>query len=457
MTGRGGRGRDGTTLQPPAIGSEDRCCANCGRPSKRLGRAPGLGFAEPVCQSCRAQADGFGTCTRCRRYRKIVPDDAGGARLCGACTGENPTTHPCRRCGEPVPGAGAGACRGCLAKEAIARSAGRTMAMLKQPWLRQLFGRFAAWGGLPAAVGLQPARMERYGLFFKVLDARIEGQGALSQAALIDLFGVEGLRRRHVPVSFLVRETGIAWHAALLDEAAEQRRVSKYRDAWAGCPYAEEMDDYLDALSRRAKPLATKTLRVYLNAATRLAKSAKVTSLGGIGQQHLDRFLRRNSGQRASLAAFAGYLRETFGVKLIIARPPVRSARTKERRQVRLVRSLLAALEPARGTELRALTAAAVSRVYGVPLTRVLTLKPGELRLVGASVVLWPDSDALETRGTIAAALLRCVESNGTSLLFPGRGAIKPITAASVVYYVGAGAGGRRDVHQGKINRRLQG
>ncbi len=171
--------------------------------------------------------------------------------MCGACSGTQPAVHACRNCGEPVPGDGTGACRKCLTQEAIARKASRILTGLKQPSLRSLFERFAAWEDLPAAVGLQPARMDRYGAVFARLDAEVPGLDALDQQALIGLFGVDGLRRHHVPVGFLARETGIAWSGRLLEETAEHGRIAWHRNAWSDCPYADELDDYLDALQSR--------------------------------------------------------------------------------------------------------------------------------------------------------------------------------------------------------------
>lgn len=405
-------------------------CPSCGRLSRRLSRAPGL--AERVCERCQRAAT-HATCRRCARHRRIICADESGHPLCKACTGERPASHLCPDCGERVPGAGRGRCRGCNAKRRILRRVAEHRERLGQDWTRELFDKFCDWERFDKRRGDGVARTDRHAVFFQKIDRVLCGPDDITQDSLFDIFGADGLRRHVVPLSFLIETGVVVWNAKRLDDLNEERRIKQILASFATWPWARELELY----GRSLHSVKPKTRRVYLNAAVRLLLSSGVKSCGDLLQDHLKRYSRKSPGQRSCLAAFISWVEDAHAVRLTLPRRKQVDPVRKEKALVIAVRGPLKRLHSVPdGPFRRSLLAWIISKLYQIPLTRVLALTKAEIADDGYQIVFQPSELAIELEGAVAKHVRELRANAPGDLIFPGRNAAQPLSTAAVNYHV---------------------
>ena len=325
------------------------------------------------------------------------------------------------------------------------RRVGLCTEMVSQPWAGALFREFCGWDGLARTAGDMTRRIDAYAAFFFTIDRHCASRDALGQGLLLRLFGAEGLRRHHVVVRFLVGHLALDWDPGRTEAFTEAGRAEAVLAAADEHPWGSALRAYHDNLTR-GPALRPGTIRLYLNAADGLLRQAGHADLAFLKQADVERYLRRKPGQRASLTGFLAYAALALEVRLTA---PARKRRirpkTREKALLRDVRALLGQLDRAGNVgEGRAVLAAAISKIYTVPLSAVLKLRAPDAAVEAVAVTLWPGGMAVGLSSVLADALLRWASWEG-DYLFPGRNGAQPLSRDAVRHHVRARpTGGQR-------------
>ncbi len=308
--------------------------------------------------------------------------------------------------------------------------------LIEQPWVRALFQEFCAWDGLPRTAGDMVRRIDAYAICFAAIDRHCTAPALLGQGLLLRVLGAEGLRRQHLAVRFLAGRLGLDWKPERVEAFTESARADALLSAAASQPWGSVVSAYRDHLALDTA-LRPRTVRSYLNAAVGLMASSGRRDLAGLEQGDLDRYLGRRPGQGASLARFVSYAAQAAQVRLALpGKPEAAAPKARETALLRQVQALLDWLDQAKSAgEGRALLAAALSRLYQVPLLRMLAIKLSEVEADEAGVVLWPAGLALRLAPPMEQGFRRWAPKAGT-YVFPGRNHLQPLSPEAVRYHV---------------------
>lgn len=413
---------------------EPVACTACGRMTKRPGRSPD--HAGLVCQSCR-KAGTHATCAACRRHRLVVRRDDAGRPLCPACGADVPVTHDCPDCRRATPGGGVARCAPCALAHRVARRVAAEAAGLRRDWVRDLFTAFCGWDGLRRERGDMPRHIGAYAAFFAVIEGGCAGIGGVTQARLLELHGAEGLRRGHQIVRFLAGRLALAWLPDAVGAAAERKRVGSIIEAARGQPWAPDIEAYRAHLAA-GREIAPSTTRMYVAAAAGLLRASGVRRAAELTQRHLARHLRRSLGRGTNLLRFLSWVADGsaqgFDPGRLRRTPPRKREKATLAKAAGLLDRLARAREP---RERRALLAAAIGVVHGMPLREVLALGRGRRAGDGKSTVSDPGGAEVELAGRLAEAFDGIAPGTGT-LAFPGRNGVQPLSTAAVRHHVAA-------------------
>ena len=351
-----------------------------------------------------------------------------------------------------TPGAGFAPCRQCCLRRRIKRRVALGVELLEQPWVRALFVEFCVWDGLSRTAGNMTRRIDAYAACFAAIDLHCPDPAALRQDTLLRMFGVEGLRRRHLVVRFLIGRFALDWNQERTEAAIETGRVAAVLAAADGQPWGPALQAYRDHLARDPA-LRPSTVRLYINAAGGLLAHAGHAELALLKQSEVERYLRRKPGQRASLARFLAHAARITGTQLTVTgRKWQADPKAREKGLLQEVRELLDRLDQAENAgEGRALLATAISRIFAVPLSAVLALKRSEVAVEGGAVMLWPEGLALALAPALAEALRRWASWDG-GYLFPGRNGVQHLSGTAVRYHVLTRTASCPHTHGGGVN-----
>lgn len=324
----------------------------------------------------------------------------------------------------------------CSLRHRVERRIALDIELIEQPWVRTLFQEFCTWGGLLRTAGNMVRRIDAYALCFAAIDRHCTAPTLLGQGLLLQVLGAEGLRRQHLAVRFLVGRLNLDWRPERAEAFIEGTRADALLAAWASQPWGKVLSGYRDHLALDTA-LRSRTVRSYLNAAGGLMASSTSADLAGLQQGDLDRYLRRRPGQRASLARFVSFAAQDTPVRLELLRKREAAApKMRETALLRQVQSLLDQLDAARCTgQGRALLAAALSKLYQVPLLHMLGIKLSDVEVAEAGIVLWPGGLALRLAPPLERGFRRWAPKAGT-YAFPGKNRIQPLSPDAVRYRV---------------------
>ncbi len=434
FVGKAGRMVDGQPACPSCANAlrAPVACAACSRMTKRPGRSPGHDGL--VCESCRL-AKTHATCAACLRHRRVARRDAAGRPLCAACGADRPVVHPCPDCGRDTPGGGSARCMPCALADRVARRVVVEGAGLRQDWVRDLFTAFCGWDRLRRERGDMPRHIGSYASFFAAVDQGCNNVGEVTQAKLIELHGAEGLRRGYQVVRFLADRLALSWDVDAVGAATEQGRVvarvaAAQNEHWVGDLGAYRV--YLEA----GRKLAPNTTRMYVAAAADLLHASGVQRASELTQRHVARHLRRSPGRRSNLLRFLSWVAEGSGERFEPGRLRRTPPRKREKATLRKATILLDRLRMAQSQrERRALLAAAIGVVHGMPLTEVLALRRGVRVGDGPLPAIKPGGAVIELAGTLATAFKNLGIAPGF-LAFPGRNILQPLSASAVRHHV---------------------
>lgn len=306
-------------------------CELCGTPSNRLARSSRLGHDLRVCPRCARATNG--TCAACRRHRPLETA-ADGRLLCAPCRDEG--ERPCEQCGETMPAGYGRRCAGC---EGAARARKRVEALgetLAPPGMGEHFRAFGEW--LVETAGPEKAARDapRYAAFFTAIG---EAWGDIPDyGTLVAHFGAEGIRRRRRAIRWMDEQGLVSVDAKVREEDSERRRIAAGLGRLPEESQAQRvMVEYHGVLDKRVRTgrLTRRSMRLSLTPAVALLEAGQAAGRSLPDQGTLEALLRQAPGQRAALAGFVRWLRESHDIALALPAKSKTAALRNRRRTAR--------------------------------------------------------------------------------------------------------------------------
>lgn len=309
------------------------------------------------------------------------------------------------------------------------KAAHEAAAGLSQTWAQDLLVTFYAsldYGRMP---GDMARRVAKTAAFMAALDRALPSPTGITQAALLDLHGAEGLRRQERLVGFLVAHLAIPWNecAGMAHSAREAAR--KALDGSQDRSWHNDLVAFSDALAASAKPLSDRSIKSYIGTARELLEAIRVERADQLTQRHLTAWLRHRPGRTNDVLRFLGWLGGNGGSKLSTAKRSQATARARERAVLQTSKNLLGRLASCRDPrEGRALLARAIAAVHGVRLERVPAMREGDVARGPECIDLRIQETSITLGPTLSAAF--SLFTNGTEdMPFAGRAGIAPLSA----------------------------
>lgn len=412
-------------------------CPACGRVSVHLARDFSLGFSEKVCERCRRLE--HRTCSICRKHRKVYQEDATGQAICKACVTRGYVFHPCPHCGRDAVGPDHALCEQCQIRNRLEKRFRLHLERLETTDGRSLFEEFFRWFAGRRIYPKSSTDLDRNADFFEKLDKKgFSLDKELSGALLLQVFDAEQMRRATISMQFLQETREIFIEEEVLAAAIEKRRIASVMEEARSSGHEELFEDFNQYLGEKKQPLSPRTVRVYLRSALSLLERTKCEHISELSQKKVRACLKRNPGLRASATAFLAYLRELHGLKFSSVAPREKSEVAKEDELIKSVKLMFRRLEdnPIGVSERKALTAFILSKLYGLPLGRVLTIKKHQLEFGPSTILAW-DGQSIEIDPRVAK-ILSLIEPSGNShkdYLFQGRLQGRPLSRTAVAYW----------------------
>lgn len=282
-------------------------CEVCGRLSRRLTKVTRFADQLKRCERC-AVAD-FGTCTACRRYRKL---DVNGSKLCELCSSGD--QKPCEDCGCMMPLGRGKRCEACYWEQLLARRCRMNREALESAYFRDSLRDFMSW--LKREVGARKAALSiaRFTTFFAAAEQR--SVSLSSYEALLSEFGVDYLRRHRKIIQWLVAARGLVVDQRAKAESAELKRIHRIL---ARVPTKSIAYELINGYWREREveylgsEVSILTIRLGLTPAVSYLKMCEFKEPSS---KALVTYLAEAPGQRASITKFINYLNSTHGYDL---------------------------------------------------------------------------------------------------------------------------------------------
>ncbi|MEA9589204.1 hypothetical protein VC279_19875 [Xanthomonas sp. WHRI 10064A] len=227
-------------------------------------------------------------------------------------------------------------------RERIERDAAVQVMALERDWSRAAYLGFGQWllGAQPDKPHLTKVFAGHFS-FFARLDASVAGPCKLRGNGLLEMFSVAELRKHVLPVRFLGAHAGVDLDEAAKVEQVERGRITEKLLAIRRAPYATVLKRYVRWLDDKGTP--TRTIRLYLTAASQLCKIEGLGESGQCSNVQLQHFLRRHPGARASLFRWLTFGRTVLGWEVIM--PQRTSSKDRPPRTVRDLSVLVGKIE----------------------------------------------------------------------------------------------------------------
>lgn len=411
-----------------------QACANCGKLSSRLSHAPKLGLVGKVCQSCY-NLD-HATCHGCRKSRSVAKLDIMGRPLCKRCSEGSLTAKACPSCKCLLNSAGH--CRRCSLTRRLNQYININVELIEQHWCQELFKAFCKRPTLHFTEGTIARRINHYVLFFYHIDHNFTTVSELTQERLLGLFGAEELRRNYHIITFLCENNSLNWCEQSAEEFIEQKRITKLLEQEKSKPWFPILSKYASYLSgvvkSNDKMLQSKTIRVYLRSAAGYLDGCDEH----INQARFTDFCRRNKGLSASLSAFAAFISINQYQPIAPLQNKKAHEAALEKALIKECHKLMARLASATTFTKRAsLTAALVSRLYQLPLNKVLKLERNSLNEIENGLQIEMEGETIPIYNEMVPLLQDILRHPSTSdYLFQGRTSYRSLTPSSVRYHL---------------------
>ena len=239
-------------------------------------------------------------------------------------------------------------CRDCDGRERAHRRINALAATLEPARIAERFASIGKW--LVETVKPERAARDatRYAAFFAEIG---EKWGDIPDyAALVAHFSAEGLRRRRRALRWMIERELVSVDTAVRENDSERRRITtclgRLRE---GSPAQKVIRDYHAVLEKRVRTgeMTLRSMRLGLTPAMGLLEAAQTAGYDLPTQETLDALLREVPGQRAALAGFVRWLRETR--EIAIALPPKSRTRALRRRRQTAREEMLSLLHKGAG------------------------------------------------------------------------------------------------------------
>ncbi|SDG25836.1 hypothetical protein SAMN05216241_107127 [Limimonas halophila] len=377
------------------------------------------------------------TCSRCGRSRRIADTTADSRPLCGACSAPIPAVHACPGCGTELPGDGNGFCRTCQNMRRRTQRAETRSAEIRQSWVQELYLGLCRSDAIAKQPNNELAIVDRQLETIRRIDGAFTDPGQLSQESLFGVFGAEGLRRAFHAMAYLCDRVGFAWSVEELERLTEERRQDVIVAAAEAAWFHPVLVAYRSQLrSGRPKSLKARTGRLYLRAAAdQLAHARDIQRIEDLSQRHVRGYLRGHKGQAASVSAFLGFVERTYGVALHRPRARRSSPEHLDRLAIREVDELLSTTSSSDPLpQRRAKIVRAISRLYGVPVKKLLALRRGDLQTDGNRYILSVAGERIVLTDRLSTALGALIPSDPKGVMFSGKNAHQSMHSTSLRY-----------------------
>ncbi|MBC3862436.1 hypothetical protein H8K32_10030 [Undibacterium jejuense] len=293
-----------------------------------------------------------------------------------------------------------------------------------------------SWTQRQKHIGPISKRFSEYAQFFTRLNETVED--SINDALIKEKFTAEELRRYGYLTKFLAEEGYLTTSSLLREEWSEERRIEATLEKCADKSWGDQIGKfYLWLQKKNEKQLANRTIRLYIHAACSLMEHANVTCVENLRLQHLNAYLRKCPGQRASLHAFVSFVQVKFKV-------PLKLTGSRKKPVDKLYALDIAELLEMSSTDLpfkefQAVLVKLLSILFGVPLKQVLSIGKNDLSLLPHSQKIrlnenWLDLDSRLLPIISKFLLMKVSLSNNEMRLFPGRGAIDFLSISSLNY-----------------------
>jgi len=415
---------------------EKKKCSLCNSPSSRLSRITGISD-EPVCEPCQRKL-AFATCSHCGKHRKQHFYLMNRRPICKSCSDSSFSDHICPDCGCRVNGVGDGSCLSCASRRSLKLKGKFLYTVLRKPSVQEILSHFMNWTQRQKKVGPISKRFSEYAQFFTLLDNTVHD--SIGDTLIKKTFTAEELRRYGYLTKFLAEEGYLTSSSLIREEWSEQRRIEATLEKCADKSWGEQIRKfYLLLQKKNEKPLAKRTIRLYVHAALSLMEHANVACVEDLKSEHVIEYLRRSPGQRASLHAFVSFLQVEF--KVPIEFPSLRKKTVNKLYALDIAELLEMCSMDLSFNEFQAVMVKLLSVLFGVPLKHVLSIGKNDISLLPNSQKIRLDGNWLDIDPRLASIiskflLMNVSLSKNEMRLFPGRGAIDFLSISSLNYHL---------------------
>ncbi|EHJ03939.1 hypothetical protein [Marinobacter manganoxydans] len=342
----------------------------------------------------------------------------------------------CPKCGEITPNKGNRLCATCYWIPRAQHSAKLQLARLEQPWVQELWRAFEIW----LLRNFSPYNAWKWmfpsGDAFAEFDERFCSAQDMTTESVLAIGGPEWLRKHGYVSRFLAHTKIVDITDRERNEWAELRRIQDILDASTG-----ENRQILNAFinyCRRGKGIQSKTLRVYLKAGQSFLQSTK-SPICEVSEKTIYNFLRRHPGHRSSLFRFVTFLREAgYAPEAAVPKRPKKYRSGYSARVIGRIEAFSKEFD-ATGSipRKRALCAAAIAEMLGVPLEYCLRLHRQDINLEVQSCEVRVQEDWYSCAMVIDRLIREVAKIDiGDDRLFPGKLPSDTLSAVGAAYHV---------------------
>lgn len=292
-------------------------CGVCLKLSHHLARDLKNGIDVPACPKCRRK--NHVTCGVCRKHRPFFTRNKDGRPICKSCSHRSPA-WTCPKCAKAGTWHSYRQCLNCYWQETLERRVATLCRRFRHGWVADCCRRYV--NGVAARRGAQVAalNLDRASGAFHLLDAKFERPQSVTAESLFEAFGSGKRLMWHSRIVEAVRATpGVSsFDRDDMDrvsvESAIRTIVVRHQNAWFGKILSDLLGAYekLRKLAQSRGWVGTKerygakTILGAVICAERFFEFASadgVSSVFGITQEAVDRFLGAYPGYRCSLAS----------------------------------------------------------------------------------------------------------------------------------------------------------
>jgi hypothetical protein len=262
----------------------------------------------------------------------------------------------------------------------------------------------------------------------------------LAMETIFAALGEKALRRVEPMIAYWATIGALEWNQAQLRTLIELDCVAAILRTHGKGPNGPVLHRYRDHLAiRDRKPISQ---RIALTAAATLLAALGDAPIADLSQRHVANALNARPRDRTSLQSFLSFLASEDGPKLTVARPRQDPASQKKRLQADIRKCRKRLHRTCNVVEARALIAVLISRIFTLPLSRVLSLKRSEVAVTPKAVTLWKDGEGLTLDEPLANAFREWISlagswrSPGYPWVFPSRDGLRPASEGSIAYHL---------------------